>query len=253
MNLSISRILSEAFVELRENSRTLIVALAPPAIGIAMLAVWHAQQPEQQLSVLGFVLLLPQMFLYALFAVTCHRVILLGRERLPNALGVYASKEVWQYTGAMVAFTFISIVALMLLAVFLGPIMMVLGPETGRVVTWGLMIAMGLLAIAVASRVILLFPAMAIGAGQTLNDILDLSKPNWPRLAVLILASMVLTGLISWPLTWLTEVSGTPLAAVIPAFLNTLVGAYGVAVISCAYRAHMTQAEPVGDDVLEPS
>ena len=97
----------------------------------------------------------------------------------------------------------------------------------------------GILAIAAVSRVILLFPALAIGAGRSLSDILEMSRPIWLRLTILIFASIVLTTLLSWPLTWLMEVSASPVAAVIPAFLSTLVSAYGVAVISCAYRTHL--------------
>ena len=235
MNLSIGRILSEALVELRENGRTLIVALAAPAIGIALLSVWSEQPPPG--TGLRFLLMLPLIFLYALFAVTCHRVILLGRERLPNALGVYASKEVWQYTGAMVVFTVIGIMAGVLLALFLGPILTLFDPGIIQILSWVMMAVLGLLALAAVSRIILLFPALAIGAGQTLSDILEMSRPIWLRLAVLILVSIVLTTLVSWPLSLLVEVSRSSLAAVIPAFLSTLIGAYGVAVISCAYRA----------------
>lgn len=241
MNLSIGRVLTDALLELRENGRTLLLALAPPAIGIALLTVWEEQQPPG--TVLGLLLMLPLLFLYALFAVTCHRVILLGRERLPNAFGVYASKEVWQYTGAMVMFMIIGMMAGMLLALFLVPILELFGPGTGQVVALGMLVVLGILAIAAISRVILLFPALAIGAGRSLSDIAELSKPVWLRLTVLIFVSIVLTTLVSWPLTWLMEVSGSPIAAVIPAFLSTLVGAYGVAVVSCAYRAHVQHGE----------
>lgn len=250
MNLSISRVLSEALLELRDNGRTLIAALWIPAVAIAVLSVWQMRQPPGAAA--NFLLFLPQFFLYALFAVTCHRVILLGRDRLPNALGVYASKAVWQYTGWIVVFTVIGIVAGMLLAFFLAPIVSLVDPQASRIAGWGIGFALGLLAIAAASRIILLFPALAVEDGRSLEEILDLSKPTWPRLAMLIFLSSVLTGLISWPLNAMMRASASDLAAVIPVFLSTLVGAYGVAVISCAYRAHVPQSDSE-DSLPEPT
>src|SRR5699024_8090248 len=79
MKISIGRGLVDALVALRDNGRTLLLALAPPAIGIALLTVWAEQQPPG--TALRLLLMLPLLFLYALFAVTCHRVILLGRKR----------------------------------------------------------------------------------------------------------------------------------------------------------------------------
>src|SRR5699024_5868649 len=102
-----------------------------------------------------------------------------------------------------------------LIALFLVPILELFGPGMGQVVGLGMLVVLGILAIAAVSRVILLFPALAIGAGRSLSDILEMSRPIWLRLTILIFASIVLTTLLSWPLTWLMEVSASPVAAVI--------------------------------------
>jgi hypothetical protein len=158
---------------------------------------------------------------------------------------------VWKYVGAVVGFCFIGAMAGMLLFPFVAPIMTLFEPDTGRLVAGLLVIVMLLAIVLVSSRIVLLFPSLAVGDGRTLPDILDLSRPTWPRLALLIVASAVVTGLLSWPLDAMTRAAGSAVWAALPAFVSCLIGAYGVAVISCAYRAHVESPGSDQGDVAE--
>lgn len=242
MQLKVGFVLSEGLAELRRNSRDLLWALCLPAALIAVLEVMRLQQERPFLETLLFGL--PQVFLYALFAVSCHRIILLGPGHLPNPLGIYATAEVWRFAGAVLTIFALTMCAVLLLVFFLVPLMMVIEGMAALWVTWAVMIVAALVLLAAMSRVVLIFPALAVGSGQTLSDILDLTKSCWPRIALIMGVSFVLTMLVSMPLVWMAELSISVWQQLVPTFISCLVGAYGVAVISSAYRARMQDVGP---------
>lgn len=240
--LKVGDVLSQALVELRRNSRNLLWALSVPAVLIASLDVlgWQQEQSFSRFVLFG----LPQMFLSALFAVSCHRIILLGPDHLPNPLGVYATAEVWRFAGAALVLFLLTMLAFFLLLPFLTPLMMAIDGPAAFWLVWGVLIGAGLVLLAAVSRVILLFPALAVGSGQTLSDILDLTESCWPRIALILGISIVLTTLVSMPLVWMAESSTSFWQRLVPTFISYLIGAYGVAVLSCTYRVRMLEAGP---------
>lgn len=250
MQLKVGFILSQALAELRRNSRALLYALSVPAALIASLDVLIWQQEPSFLNTWLFVL--PQMFLYALFAVSCHRIILLGPGHLPNPWGIYATAEVWRFAGAAFTLFVVAMFAFLLLIPFLTPLMMAIEGPAAVWIAWVLTIMVALGVLAAISRVILLFPALAVGSGQTLSDILDLTESSWPRIALILGISIVLTTLVSMPLVWMAESSTSFWQRLLPTFISCLIGAYGVAVVSCAYRARMQDAgRPIRQELRE--
>jgi len=93
-------ILREAIGAVIHNRRELILALIPPAVGSTItLSMWPVvgqSKPGQ------WTLVAASVVFYALFAVSCHRIILLGRNSLPNEYGVYWSLRETRFAGWLV-------------------------------------------------------------------------------------------------------------------------------------------------------
>jgi len=93
-------ILREAIVEVVENRRELLLALIPPAVGSTItLSMWPA---VGQSHVGQWILAAATVVFYALFAVSCHRIILLGRNSLPNEYGMYWSHRETRFAGWLI-------------------------------------------------------------------------------------------------------------------------------------------------------
>lgn len=93
-------ILTEAIVEVVDKRRQLLLALIPPAVGSTItLSMWPV---VGQSNAGQWTLVAASVVFYALFAVSCHRIILLGRNSLPNEYGVYWSLRETRFAGWLI-------------------------------------------------------------------------------------------------------------------------------------------------------
>lgn len=85
--------------------RSLLLALAFPAaamFGVAWIAEWlELGDPIGSMAGLPF---------YALFAISCHRVIILGDESLPNSFGLSWSCRETRFVGWLVVLGFVAVI-----------------------------------------------------------------------------------------------------------------------------------------------
>jgi hypothetical protein len=235
MSLRVGAVLVEAAIELKKNHSALLKALVAPAIAIVAVNLAYAEMRESMLATLA---LTPVgLWFHSLFAVSCHRITLLGEAHLPNRWGLYASAPVWRFFGAMLAILFFFVIASILLFAFLLPFFSAASSSTGMIIGMVVFALGAILFLCAFARVVLLFPAVAIDSGQTMSDILDLTRPRWVRLAMLVGIPVIVTSVITFPLTRLAQQADTLLYPLIQSALSCVIGAYCVATISCAYRA----------------
>lgn len=235
MRLSVGSVLVGALQEIRANARPLLLALSVPALVIASIDVLRWRGGEWSIPVsmgVGVV----ELFLYALFAVSCHRIILLGSERLPNRWGIYALPEVWRYALALFGIFVLIMLSSMLLIPLTIPLFMAFDGPGMMIMLWVIVGLFFLGIFALMGRVIPLLPALAIDSGHGFSDVLDMTGPCWKPIAAILVISTVVTSLVSMPLLWMAEASTGFLHALLPTFVGSLVGVYGVAVISVTFR-----------------
>jgi hypothetical protein len=235
MSLRVSAVLIEAAKELNNNRSALFQALLAPGVAIVALNVLHARMNAAMPAMLS--LSLVGLWFQSLFAVSCHRIILLGQGQLPNRWGLYATAPVWRFFGVMLAVLAFFTIIFMIVFAFVFPFLSTV-PSSMHAVAGTVLITVGAIAFFVAfARIVLLFPAIAIDSGQTMSDVFDLTRPCWIRLALLVGIPAIVTSLISFPLTRLAQQADTIVPALIQSSLGCVIGAYCVATISCAYRA----------------
>lgn len=235
MSLRVGAVLVEAAVELNRNRSDLIKALIVPGIVLAAINVTHARMDGAIPSMLA--LSVVGLWFQSLFAVSCHRIILLGAATLPNRWGLYATPAVWRFFGAMLAMLLFFTIAFMIVFAFVFPVLGAVPPSMRGLVGMVLVVLGAIAFFSAFARIVLLFPAIAIGSGQRMSEVLDLARPRWIRLAVIVGVPAIVTGLISFPLTRAVQLSDSILPALIQSGLGWVIGAYCVATISCAYRA----------------
>jgi len=93
-------ILQDAISEVSSKWPALLRALALPASGTAMATILVLKDGYS--ANLQWALVIPMLAFYALFATSCHRIILLGAESLPNEFGIYWSYRETRFAGWLV-------------------------------------------------------------------------------------------------------------------------------------------------------
>jgi hypothetical protein len=243
MNFTVSEVLEDAFEELKNNSRALFRALFLPALAISVIELIQLSRPEAGGH---FILSLLRLFLFALFAVSCHRIILLGQERLKHPFGVYVSKEVLKYAGFSLLLGACVVLVFMLITGFVAFALPRPG-GAGALILMLMLIVAGVTMLGVGARICPVFPAIAIGDDRTLSEIVDLTEEAWGRLVLLLLLPVLAISVVAFPLISLVESTGSLVVGLLVFFAICMLEAFGVAVISCAYRA-LCREEAAGRD-----
>lgn len=103
MNRTVPRaiaILKSAITEVADNIQPLFLALVLPAIGSTIVLLLWMELGHLQIA--QWLLLAASVFFYALFATSCHRIILLGSQSLPNRYGIYWSLRETRFAGWLI-------------------------------------------------------------------------------------------------------------------------------------------------------
>lgn len=182
----------EALAEIHAKWRTLLRALLLPALAILGLEAIKVYSPEELVGLLGLYGFLIWRFLFwalglpffALFAIVCHRTVILGASSLPNPFGLFWSDRETRFFGW--------IVRLLLLSWGLGlaiAALVVAMPDTffGIKAAWYVFALTGIPVMYVFSRLYLIFPAIAVDQGTSLKEAWHLSAGNGLRLLIAIL------------------------------------------------------------------
>lgn len=249
MKLPILPVVKAAFTEAALHWRALLRALIIPAAVLSVLEFLQVQVVVDQIDQEGesFWWLLPlwaaQGLVYVLYATSCHRIVLLGDDSLPNRWGLFWTARETRFLGW-------SLVVLLLLLLGLLPFFfaafLTVIQFSSNVTQWleGSTMAVAFpLAIYVMFRASLVLPATAIDQRLRFGEAWRLSQGNGWRLSI----ALVIPTLLLVPLRHVSDVNlGTPelfFPSVLASLWICLVAAVEVTVLSVAFRT-LTSTEP---------
>jgi hypothetical protein len=236
MALRILPTLSEAFTEVGRRWRVFFRVLILPSLLLGVAAT--TEEAFEQLFWVALVLKPFQLLLGTMCAVSCHRLVLIGDEGIPNSSGLFLSARELRFIGWSLALGLI-FAAFVVFSALLGIALVVVlsaAPRTFTQVLVGATLASCLvLALYVCGRCSLIFPATAIDRRASLRSAWTLSEGNgWRLMLLIILGSCPATALA---LVWVS-VGPPPGGQMIGVLFNTgavLLGAFGVATLSVIY------------------
>jgi len=225
-----------ALRECRDHWRPLSRALLLPAVGYVGLEFAAIARDESILATaLVFAL---QLLLYSVFAVSCHRIILVGDDSLPNPAGIYWTARETRFAGWSLALA-IAVFFPALVATGAVSVLASLIPVRGEP-SWAWAVAALPPARCIASgfaRLGLGFAATAVDRRPTLAESLDLSRGNgWRLVGAMSIPTVVLIGLQQIANAALRLPEASPAAALL-SFWVFLLGAVEIATLSVAYRS----------------
>lgn len=232
-------ILKDALVALVRNWRPLALALIVPVLGLAVVRQVSISFGASQAAL--WLLLAPQLFFYVLFAMSCHRIVLLGETALPNRLGVYWSMRELRFAGWLI-----------LLFVLTGAIWVSTSQAlffAGFVVSTPIWYGIYFLTVWLEARIGMVFPATAVGQPADLARSWRMTRGYGLAIAIPMFV-VILAGDLLYSL--LHAVLLQPEFPIL-AFVNDVVAipliALGVAVLSVAYRRLTASGSGPGPEI----
>jgi hypothetical protein len=234
-------ILSVLNVALRETGsrwRTLLRVLMAPALLTSSVQFLIAELALDSSWRSPLVLL--TSVIYVLFAVTCHRVVLLGVDSIPTRWGLYWSHRETRYLGWTIAIGLIVVVVSLPLFYIAYKFMSIeLLTEVTNVssTVWNLVMFVFMFpSTYLLSRWSLVLPSTAIDRRPSLDSAWDLSHGNGWRLAILLGAPPLLLGTVFGELTMVIGMlDSAPMTFAINLVI-CLVGALEVTILSITYK-----------------
>ena len=184
--------------------------------GLRSMAVWLLKLP-----------------VYVLFAVSCHRVIILGRSYLPNRFGVYWTWRETVFLGWLVGLGLLA--AVLSLAISIGQLSLAEWHDIA-VVTWVTDFFLFLLGGYFIMRFALVLPAAALEHRVTFRDSWAVTRGNGLALAIAISIPTYLATLLYEALD-IVFVDSEAILASLPYFIVSLIEtAVHIAIMSIAYK-----------------
>ena len=229
--LPVFQVVGDAFVEIGAKWRALLKALIVPALAITAIESIPVLFPDFALpSIVSWALTAP---FYVLFAVICHRVVILGEAALPSTIGIFWSERETRFFG----WTLVLLIATWGIGLVIGLVALVLPKSIFGLSTPWLPSVVVMLAVAYFYvRLSLVFPATAVDKNTGLDDAMYLSTGNGLRMV----AAVVLPSpLILIPAYLVSALISDPNGIAI--FILDEVAAYAlmiitICVISVTYR-----------------
>jgi len=247
--VNVARVWSDIIDVLCHNAGPLLLALILPTIVITTV--------ELRISGLGMqqaILLKPVSWVFAMmFAVSTHRIVLLGRESLPNPLGVYFNSTILMYLLYSFLIGVITWFSFLMASLIIVPF----SQESGSFPHYSILTPFAVLFLYLTARVNMVLPARAIDDRLGLVDAFELTKGNGWRLVLATVIPPVLMGILLVLVWFLVATLSLQLSIITPnhwvlaplAAVSVLAGsAVAIASLSCAYRE--LQRLPVFEQVM---
>ena len=233
----------EAVQAIAKEWKALLKAVAVPAL--VLTAVIVVLDGEYLGSLEDILLYLLSFGLLTMIAVSCHRLVILGADSLPNAWGLFWSGRETRFLGWIYGIWIIATIPLALLVLLIQALPLF----TATPDEWLLLGILFPLALYVLARSSLVLPATAIGQRPTGWGSWRLTRSNGWRLAVLLSPAVLgVLGLIFYP-RLLNELLVPPGIALhlVAALTAVLLWVLGMALLSqagCWFTAEIEPTSP---------
>ncbi len=229
--LAIRPVVEQAFIETERHWRALLKALLIPAILTTALPLAIPETGES----LGWSTLLAALSgaIGVMYAVSCHRILLVGETSLPNRYGIYWTQRETRFIGWSIAIGLLALFAMMPLGIVFG--LDAVGDLTG-IVGWLKGLAIYVPAAYVISRLSMVFPATAIDLRPSLEESWYLTRNNGWRLTVALALPGLLIYAVAYAFNRAVGIPEGPLASTFLALCFCLVGAVEITVLSVSFR-----------------
>ncbi|MEM7433356.1 MAG: hypothetical protein AAF351_15645 [Pseudomonadota bacterium] len=230
----------ETFREVGQKWPALFLALLIPAISLIVAEHFQSQLPTTLVNSIVFTcILLP---INALFAIVCHRIIILGPDSLPRAIGVFWTGRETRFVGWQIAMIILGIA----LSVVLIPFFLLVRSQAAMDV----LIPTVLLPVVLylSSRVLMVFPAAATDQKTSIQDSWELTRDNGWRVVAATSIPMLPLGIPVFSfLQWGPEELSFGAWIVFDVLLY-VISAISICAISVTYRM---LANPTNDEEWE--
>lgn len=231
--LSILRIISQAFIVPWEHRRALLSKLFIPIFFLVLLDTIEWNESES-LNITDSVVITVSILLYVYFAVTCHRIIILGSESVPSfGLRKWSMRET-RFTAWAVGMMLL-IISLFYIIFSYSPYLLFLTEfEHGDYLIYLLYILVIPTVIYIISRLGIIFPATAVDEMQTIKWAWQITRGNGWRLVIVFTALPLLSGSVQAIL--IESIDTSIMSNIILSLLGYLVLVIEIAVLSLTYK-----------------
>jgi hypothetical protein len=240
--LSVGKVVLGAFLVPWWNRRAFARALAAPLASLAVLTLSWYYANEFLPAFVKWLLYFLYGFLFTLFAVTCHRLVLLGSESVTTP---FFPRWSWRESRFFAWLVAICLIHMLAWYVILFPPLTVAvnvsaaARESGTWAEWASSIAR-IPALYVFARLSLVFPATAIDKRPDLRWTWDLTRNNGWRLVVVV-------GVLPWVISGLVGLlyreNATVFETIILSVLGIALFAVEIAALSLSYRELTKEAD----------
>lgn len=245
--LSVLDTLHKAIVTITGNAYVLFKALLLPTILMTLVSIGrklmlqHAMSLREYhyLAITNFTTLIVTGILAAIFAVTCHRIALLGKDSLPNSLGLYFTKRELKYFGWVFLFSIPMVIGFMAIAM-IAPLFMKFMDDPREIIlllnrVWSIA---GLVIVSfITAPFILVLPATAVGEKGAFKKARATVKGNIIRLAVVLVILPLITSIIGFTLRHFgPEANNIPYDVIIYLIYSVFV-VFETVVLSISYKS----------------
>jgi hypothetical protein len=221
----------EAWDEIRRNGPALLGRLLMPAIAIGFLeAIGSFTAGSLFTNLLIWALTTP---FYVLFAVICHRTVILGPQFIPSAIGLFWSARETRFLGWTIALIIVSWGA----GIAIGLIGMMLPTSAlGFKMPWLPIVVMGFLGLYFYVRLMLVFPATAVDQATSLSDAWYLTAGHGVRIMASVLIAVIPVGLLGYAAFYFLRDGNDLVFELVAQVLGLIMFAFAVCTVSVAYR-----------------
>lgn len=236
LRLPVLSVLKVAIRETGSRWRTLLRVLMAPALLTSTVLLCMGEFARDSWWQYGLIII--SFAIYALFAVNCHRVVMLGADSIPTRWGLYWSSRETRFFGWTIGIGLIAgVVSLPLGFLVLEFAILPSEMAPGYGIVWDLMLFVTAIpAVYLGSRWSLVLPSTAIDRRPSLGSAWDLSRGNGWRLAVLLGVPPLLLGEVFSELTMAIGTLDSAPVTFVTNLAFCLVGALEVTILSIAYK-----------------
>ncbi len=232
--LSIRSIIAQAFIVPWVHRRALFSKLFIPLFFLVLLDIIEWSEPDSEsLHITDYAVITVSILLYVYFAVTCHRIIILGTESVPSfGLRKWSMRET-RFTAWAVGMMLL-IILLFILFSYSPYLLFLTQFEHGDYLIYLLYLFFIPTVIYIISRLGIIFPATAVDEMQTIKWAWAITRGNGWRLVIVFAALPLLSGFVQ---SILIESTDTNIPSeIIISLLGYIILVIEIALLSLTYK-----------------